>query len=223
MLERPTLPPLARKFLSRLRSEGIDPSDEEVVWLYELGKQATQAPNRSAQAAGLATHIHGVDVYPYTPGAVIWANEVALPIIDGDFPYDVLCMAFAAAHSYERKTLCALTEVGQIKLAIKIWSNQITAPMNTFISDFLETFAQDPLSLNVTSDDVGRWDATLTHLEGAPSKWFWEESIDAITAKIEALEKQHSDSGGAPNSDRAKRTLACILKAEGMILNDRRT
>ena len=90
---------LSREYLKQLRAEGGKPTDEEIVTIYELGKQASQV-FESCLLLFQYKIVGNLRVYPLTIGAKLWLEEARRWWKD-DPAMDVLAVVYASSHSRE--------------------------------------------------------------------------------------------------------------------------
>ena len=90
---------LSREYLKQLRAEGGKPTDEEIVTIYELGKQASQV-FESSLLLFQYTMVGNLRVYPLTIGAKLWLEEAGR-WWESDDTMQALSVVYASSHSRE--------------------------------------------------------------------------------------------------------------------------
>ena len=116
--------------MTRLRAQGIEPTADEIILLYEVGKGVLAPPGLTPAALmDLPVLAGNVWLYRLSIGAQMWLEHVALPILDGaaDSRHYVLAEAYAAAHARDPSTLVVCTTFEALWGGIKAWSLTIAA------------------------------------------------------------------------------------------------
>jgi hypothetical protein len=90
---------LSREYLKQLRAEGGKPTDEEIVTIYELGRQASQVFESSLLLFQYKM-VGNLRVYPLTIGAKLWLED-ARRWWENDPAMDTLAVVYASSHSRE--------------------------------------------------------------------------------------------------------------------------
>ncbi|MCK5021152.1 MAG: hypothetical protein KAS32_29345 [Candidatus Peribacteraceae bacterium] len=75
-MEKPKLNDVTKSYLAKFRGVGIEPTDEEIIWIYQLGEIALKGVSESRLVLDVPIRIKGIDFYMLTVGAETWLREV---------------------------------------------------------------------------------------------------------------------------------------------------
>lgn len=96
----PRINALLEASLDEIRAHGIEPTDADIVRLYELSRaQVTPTLKSGASFVPPSYDVNGVTFYPLTMQAIVWLDDYAYNWFRNESGWDVLATAWAMAHS----------------------------------------------------------------------------------------------------------------------------
>ena len=220
MLEKKKLPPLAKKRLRVLRAEGVNPTDEELVWLVDLARALDEVPE-DYNPASFAVYAGRCPLYPLTIAGRMWLFEIAAPALDGFDSLINLALPFALAHGKKVDLLKSLTDPGQIAAAIDLWATGLDCTESELIAAADRIMPTDPLAIPGESKPT-KWGEVCAMLSsqvgGSPAYWMDEASFSQVEDGLKELDRisrmgvaaAGGNPGQSPYEDGARITRALI-------------
>ena len=107
---KPRIKALFDSGIKQLAKDGVDPTAEEIVWLYSLAERAIKS-NSGEETAFFNSpiKISGIYLYPLTIQASIWIEHYARKWWRNDERKDLWSVAYAMAHAQKPKAFEKLT------------------------------------------------------------------------------------------------------------------
>jgi len=98
-MKEPKIPQTAQLVLRELRTEGIEPSDREIVWLYQLGHKMLHGVSDKELWNYTGRMVGNVMLGPLSLGAKLWLAEDASVWFEHDDAMMAMCLLYAMAHA----------------------------------------------------------------------------------------------------------------------------
>lgn len=116
----PCLTHIAAAELAELRAQGIQPTDEETVWLNDLGKLVETPALRLQIAQGQPARVNGIAFHPLTLQAAEWFDRHACRLFKSSTML-MYCLAFAMVHGRTPGAFEQLSEYAPARQAVNRW------------------------------------------------------------------------------------------------------
>lgn len=207
---KPQYHPLALEALQKLDSENIICTPDEILWLHQEAEKATRLTPSDAPLLDLPIIVGNAWLWPLTLGANAWLDNYARPLWGGHaasraFPgserLQILCYAFAMAHSRRPEIFLPLTRPGKIIWRVCYWASGlgVTVRELSAVVDRLLGLDADPVDIPTPAEAAragsvsvppapgyGSIIGMLCHFYGqTPAHWLWQESEEKICSLIE--------------------------------------
>jgi hypothetical protein len=135
-IQKPEVSALLHAALDEIKSAGVEPSAEDVIWLHDLCvRQIIPDSTRVDPYIDPPAHIAGMELWPLTIQAEMWLENYAFQWWNDDNMATVLATAWAMYHSNPNtETNHFLNHTGRIHswLAIRAWAfKQLTCSKET--------------------------------------------------------------------------------------------
>lgn len=198
LIEKPIFQKRAESAIAKLRSEGIEPTPEEICWLnHAAGKCIRPTAADELCFIDLPFPCGNTLLWPLSIGARIWLEGVGKPWLKGMGDLEKLGVAFAMAHSRNPEFLQKLTSCWQTRFAVAKWA----AGRNATLAEIFEAVARaaSPEDLDLVNiefkgerrniaSDYGDVLALLCHyVDPDPEFWMWRASEAYAAAMVRKI------------------------------------
>ena len=190
---------LSREYLKQLRAEGGKPTDEEIIQIYELGKQASQV-FESSLLLFQYTMVGNLRVYPLTIGAKLWLEEAGR-WWEGDDTMQALAIVYASCHSREPERF-QFDNPRQAKRAIKKELRKANATEDE-IATVLDELQRQQESKGGKEDlsFIPYLSMLMAHYGKDVDYWLWSVTDDVAADMIKEIVKQEGNTRAADAVD----------------------
>lgn len=216
-----TVPGIATLELRRLREDGIEPTDDEVVWLASLGQRVESPKGQTKEASGFTGACRmsdGTVLRPLTLRADAWLAEYGSAMVGS---LDILAVGYAASHLYSLEFDIPAREAVK---AVKTWGKRLNVAPEELRSAIEKVIGVDDAPDKPESDedeedkplDSEALIGTMVAGTGLPREYWENESWVAVEHAHSGLMKYAAMvSGGEYDPDKAtgQKALADLSRA----------
>lgn len=125
-MARARISELARQHLAELRKSGIEPTDEQIVQIYLLGRAAQFGQDDARQVMFQGETVGNVTIYPLTLGAKVWLATQAAEWFENNPLLMDLAVFYAAANSKDAAAF-AFRTARDAKWKLIYWGIRVNA------------------------------------------------------------------------------------------------
>jgi len=217
------VPDIAAVEIDRLRKDGINLTDDDVVWLASLGYKIENPKGRTLEAAGIVDGItlsNGEILNPLTVAASKWLGKYGNLFPDrGDIYAVAFAMIYPNRVSVFKSAKESIEAVGQWGDNLKISHSELVAAVSRMLSG---DAPRDPERKTVDTDKLL---ATLVAVTGLPFEYWDKQSwVKVNNVYLGALKyaMMMRDSVDNPDADESREAVRNLLLAINTIRKKRR-
>ncbi len=189
---------LAESEINDLKSQGIEPTLNEIIWINDLSRKVENPDGaRPCVAIGEPSPAGNAWLWPFTIASSRWFAKV-LPWFDGNPESETLVLAFSLAHGRDVGVFSYLSNYEAVKETVAEWSDELGCTADELAEAITKIL---PYSDTVELDDeeesvqgASDWDeiiATLCLNVGeTPEFWAYGVSCDYALRQIDIMNKQ---------------------------------
>jgi len=190
---------LAEAEINDLRSRGIEPTLNEMIWINDLARDVV-AKGRRSRNMGVPFRAGNVWLWPFTIQGQEWYS-VAMNWSEADTEFSTLVLAYALAHGRNPEAFSFIYEYNEAKKAISAWKEKLGCTYGELCEAVIEVLPDND-TIELSSDEEAEerasteWNDLVAWLckEVGETREFWRSSVsvDYVMTQIKVISDQAS-------------------------------
>jgi hypothetical protein len=185
-MERQTLNVFAASRLAELRSKGLEPTLDEIIWLHETGKQMSDPPGLGTVLMDMPIQCGNVTLHRLSIGALCWWTEYGAKWFKAGHPLECYLLAFVSAHAHAPEVFRACTDYDRTEKHIRAWMDTLTCTSPQLEAAVAQALKPPQDQPPVDNNTPMAWTDLVADLQAAYGEtfaaWVWERSIELAVA-----------------------------------------